>query len=160
MNQHALRLPELENQKWEIRRQVTYIAPVKEAPLLAGLESKPPPRTNVVVSQGPVPREGQSARDAAEDFIEQTRQALPGLQRLSAEDWMFGGDQVQGYRVVIQFPATRDVWLEQHHYFRVDQEAGQAMLTQIVVTCDRDAGDPDVDIALQTVEKIGRSDLA
>ena len=147
MTQHLPQFDRLEEAGWEIRHQVTYIVPARTSASIAGYEARPAPRTNVVISQVPASPTAGTPREAAQEFLVQTTSLVPGMQRVEEGMCHFEQGRVEGYRVVIQFLAPQDVWLEQHHFFRVDGP----LLTQAVVTRDREVEDDDFELALEAV---------
>jgi hypothetical protein len=141
------RLERLEKLQWEKRIQVTWIAPIVEtgpAGDLPNVPMKPPPRPNVVISITPTTRE--TAADAMDDFIRQTRPVVPGLTEIERWPAKIFADGCEGTGLVIEFPATPDVTLRQTHLFRIDD----GVLTQLVATIAADGDEAEEDLLLES----------
>jgi hypothetical protein len=130
------RLPYFQELGWELRWQLTAIEPVETSIDLQGAPLRPAPRTNVVVSRSPTDKETASA--AAEDFWQQTAQAVPGIKKKDLPAVTFA-DGVQGAVLDVTFLAASDVTLWQRHFFRLDPDG----LTQLVLTCDSRLSDEE-----------------
>jgi hypothetical protein len=154
---HLLRLPHLdafERHDWEVRLQVTWIAPPRVQPAISGLQSEPKsgPRVNLVLSVSRLEDEAPpEASAAATKFLEQTERAVPRLRIEEGPTAFVFNDKQAGVRVVISFPATEEVDLQQHHLFRIDERH----CTQVVVTRDARADDDDFWLALETARSFG-----
>jgi hypothetical protein len=124
------RLPKVENRPgWEVRWQLTLIEPAEEVPpYMMGAGTEPKPRLNLVLSR--TPTKAADAIAAAEEFLMQTRAAVPGLEANEAIAELQFKDGKPGAGVTVSFLAAPDVRLRQRHLFRIDD--GQ--LTQAVVT--------------------------
>lgn len=130
------RLPYFQERGWEFRWQLTAIEPVETSIDLQGAPLQPAPRTNVVVSRSPTNKE--TANAAAMDFLEQTKQAVPGIKQTVLPDVTFA-DGVQGAALEVTFLATADVTLWQRHFFRLDPDG----MTQLVLTCESRLSDEE-----------------
>jgi hypothetical protein len=129
-------LPHLEDIGWEFRWQLTAIEPA-EAPIdLQGAPLHPPPRSNIVVSR--VPSNVQSAKAAADEFLQQTKQVVADIRHKFMPDMEFP-DGVSGAVLEVTFQASPEVTLWQQHVFRLDPDC----LTQLVLTCDSRLSDEE-----------------
>jgi hypothetical protein len=123
------RLPLLAAEGWEFRWQLTALEPVEVPPGLQDAPLDNAPRSNIVISR--TAGVSRSAEEAAENFLEQTKIAIPNLAHKTAPPVTFP-DHVVGVSLEITFPATQEIALWQRHVFRVDGVA----VTQLVATCD------------------------
>jgi hypothetical protein len=141
------RLPEVENrERWEVRWQLTLIEPMEKVPpYMASTQTAPKPRLNLVLSC--TPTEKTEALEAAQEFLEQTQAAVPGLEVTERPSSLEFNDGRSGARATVTFWATPDVRLRQHHLFRIDD--GQ--LTQAVVTSDDARPKADTDKLVEDV---------
>lgn len=115
---------------WETRLQVTYLSPVEPSDpnLPVEVDSKPPPRANIVVSRllATETDPGMECRK----FLSQTIKSVPNVEIVSDITPLNFNDGVLGAVTEISFPATPEVRLTQFHAFRIDD----GLLTQLVAT--------------------------
>lgn len=119
-------------QNWEVRLQVTYLAPTEPADpsLPIDIDLIPPPRTNIVVSR--VSTQQTDPAVECRNFIQQTATAVPGLEEIGSPSPLDFNDGVKGVVTQVSFPASDRIKLTQLHAFRIDK----GILTQLVATID------------------------
>jgi hypothetical protein len=141
------RLPTVETRPgWEARWQLTLIEPIEKVPsYMASTQTAPKPRLNLVLSC--TPTEKTEALEAAQEFLEQTQAAVPGLEVTERPSSLEFNDGRPGARATVTFLATPDVRLRQHHLFRIDGD----QLTQAVVTSDDARPKADTDELIEAV---------
>ena len=113
---------------WEMRLQVTIIAPAAPVLDLPAMTQTPSPRANVVVSRMRATTE--SVLQACREFLSQTASAVPGLQQQEIDETFTFNDGTKGVAVEVSFSATPQVKLAQVHAFRLDR----GVLAQLVGT--------------------------
>ena len=124
----------LRKRGYDMRVQVTWIAPQQAVDAAVGVNVKPSPRSNLVASIEPVTHATPDA--ALDQFLAEVRSVVPGLeekQRWSDQEF---ADGTTGAGVEVEFPATADVRLRQTHLLRIDGD----VLTRLVVTVDTEVG--------------------
>jgi hypothetical protein len=138
----------LEDRGWEVRVQVTFIAPLKQVPNVPGLSPEPSPRSNLVVS---IWQRAETAEKSAEAFLTNFMSSGIEIEIMEAIAPVAFSDGRQGVKFVVEFPVTPDTRLAQMHLFRDDDD----ILTQIVVTHDPEVEDDDFQLALEAALTIG-----
>lgn len=136
----------LRHRGYDMRVQVTWIAPQQAVDDTVSVNVKPSPRSNLVASIEPATH--ATPGEALDQFLAEVRSVVPGLeekQRWSDQEF---ADGTTGAGVEVEFPATADVRLRQTHLLRIDGD----MLTRLVVTVDTEVG-AEEDFLLETAAR-------